>query len=232
MQELQTLVKEIPIPYLPIFVSVFFILFKGIALLQTSNVEKIFFSIEKNIFIRFSHITIISLSLTFPLADLFRFVLQIPIQLDKNFLIAYFVMCFMFTFLITLQLYLIFFPDYLGKFAYYINHEEHGKLYIIKTINRKEILLYSHPRLYLGDATSDTNKSLILLKEDIKKKAIYREDYNISNFKFVRQTLTYHVFFKEKVISFWYNLTSQLRNHYVLYQHIYAILIQYIYLHI
>ncbi|TBX90831.1 hypothetical protein E0M29_09780 [Bacillus cereus] len=211
MGELQTLLKEIPIPYITIVVSIIFIIFKGMALLQTSNVEKIFFSFEKNIFIRFSHVVIISIPITFLFSALLSHFLHIPLQQEKNFLIAYFTICFMFIFAITLQLYLIFFPDYLGKFAYYIEHEKYGKLYIIKSINRKEVLLYSHPRLYKDVGNSQHNKSLILEKEFIKKQLIYRENFTTSNFKFLKETLKYHGFYKQNALYFWYMLALYLK---------------------
>lgn len=178
MKDIQTLLNELPIPYITIIISTSLIILKGVNLLFTSNVEKIFFSMEKNIFIRFSQVTIMSMLLVFPLAPILRPLFQLPEVIDWEILASYYIVCFPFSFFITFIIYHLLLPDYLGNYAYFIKHETHGKLYIIKSINRNEILLYSHPRLTEGAETPELNISIILLKEDVKKGIIYREKYN------------------------------------------------------
>ncbi|OFD06191.1 hypothetical protein COO04_16410 [Bacillus toyonensis] len=178
MKDIQTLLNELPIPYITIIISTSLIILKGINLLFTSNVEKIYFSMEKNILIRFSHITIISILLVFPLSPILRPLFVLPETINWEVLAGFLIACFPFSFFITYIIYHFLLPDYLGNYAYFIKHETHGKLYIIKSINRKEILLYSHPRLTEGENTPELNFSIILLKEDVKKRVIYRENYN------------------------------------------------------
>ncbi|HDR8188339.1 TPA: hypothetical protein QC285_005399 [Bacillus cereus] len=197
MTDMQTLFNELPIPYITIIISTSLIILKGVNLLFTSNVEKIYFSMEKNIFIRFSHITILSILLVFPLSPILRPLFELPDIINWEVFAGFLIACFPFSFFITYIIYHLLLPDYLGNFAYFIKHETYGKLYIIKSINRKEILLYSHPRLTEGRGTSENDFSIILLKDDVKKMVIYREKYNVA-LKSLKKLFTPIMFFKNR----------------------------------
>ncbi|HHT7139355.1 hypothetical protein PDQ76_02145 [Bacillus cereus] len=197
MEELQTLLKELPFPYIIITTTFIIIILRGINLLLSSNVEKIFFSMEKNILIRFSHIVMMSVVLSFLFIPIVNYFFTWPDTIDLLSLIVFYLTCFTFSLSINLLIYHLLLPDYLGNYAYFIKHENHGKLYIIKSMNKKEILLYSHPRLTEESNELDKNFSVILLKEDIKKRAIYRENYKATS-KSIKNLWNSIMFFKNK----------------------------------
>lgn len=197
MEELQTLLKELPFPYIIITTTFIIIILRGINLLLSSNVEKIFFSMEKNILIRFSHIVMMSVVLSFLFIPIVNYFFTWPDTIDLLSLIVFYLTCFTFSLSINLLIYHLLLPDYLGNYAYFIKHENHGKLYIIKSMNKKEILLYNHPRLTEESNELDKNFSVILLKEDIKKRAIYRENYKATS-KSIKNLWNSIMFFKNK----------------------------------
>ncbi|PFV05730.1 hypothetical protein COL10_24025 [Bacillus cereus] len=197
MGELQTLLKELPFPYIIITITVITILLRGVNSLLSSNVEKIFFSMEKNILIRFSHIIIISIVLSILFMPIIGYLFTWPDTINLSDLIVFYLVCFTYTFPITFIIYHLILPDYLGNYAYFIEHENHGRLYIIKSMNKKEILLYTHPRLTKGSNEPDKDFSVVLLKEDIKKRVIYRENYTATSKSF-KKFLKPIMFFKNR----------------------------------
>lgn len=197
MGDLQTLLKELPFPYIVITITVITILLRGVNSLLSSNIEKIFFSMEKNIFIRFSHIIIISIVLSILFVPIVSYLFTWPETIDLSGLIVFYLVCFSYSFPSTFIIYHLILPDYLGNYAYFIDHEDHGKLYIIKSMNKKEILLYTHPRLNEGSNNPENDFSVILLKEDIKKRVIYRENYKATS-KSIKNLWNSIMFFKNK----------------------------------
>ncbi|MES5865314.1 hypothetical protein [Bacillus cereus group sp. RP32] len=197
MGELQTLLKELPFPYILMISTVIIIALKGFSLLLSSNVEKIFFSMEKNILIRFAHIVIMSMVLSILFTPIVCSNLLGPEKVNLTSLIASYLACFTFLFISSFLTYRLIIPDYLGNYAHFIMHENHGKLYIIKSMNKTEILLYSHPRLTEGSNNPKDDFSVVLLKEDIKKRVIYRENYKATSKSFKR-LLKPIMFFKNR----------------------------------
>ncbi|PGQ09647.1 hypothetical protein COA05_30425 [Bacillus thuringiensis] len=83
--------------------------------------------------------------------------------------------------ILVLEIYVPYLSDPLGKDAYYIKQDDESKIYLIKSLNKLEILGYSHPRLKKIDKNNpENNYTRILKKDDVKNTVIFRERYQDS----------------------------------------------------
>ncbi|PGL49020.1 hypothetical protein [Bacillus thuringiensis] len=187
----QTILKSIPIPYIATIGAIILLTLKALVLVSTPKIEKLFFTAEKNLFIRLLHVTIISLFLTAISVNVFEKYISLPnpeLRKDVNFIAAYFLVCFIFTWIIVAQVYFSTFADYLGKESFYIEHEKHGKMYIIRLTNKNEVILYSQPRLYMK--SKDVNRKIIILPiDDVKKEPILVESFGGNTLKNIYEYL-------------------------------------------
>jgi hypothetical protein len=152
------------------------VLLRYVALLKSSRIEHLFYKTEKILFIQISRVLLITIPISLYVTEiLLNLVPPYEAQMNGNQLeiyLAYFLVGYLITFFLALQIYMGFFSDYLGRFAYYIDHAEFGKLYILKTISKNEVLLYSQPRDYF---IQGQNLSYIMKFDEVKQHQIYQE---------------------------------------------------------
>lgn len=140
---------------------------KFITMLNLYPVEKIFNSNEKNLMIRISK----ALLWAIPLSFLIRSLLKIfaPIEVDFSQIleleIAYFSISYLTSVLLTIQISTSFFPDVFGKYAYYINHPDFGKMYISRILNKDEVILFTNKKIYMDS----NNPSTFIMKKEVLK---------------------------------------------------------------
>lgn len=155
-------------------------LIRFITLLRSSKIEKLFFSQEKNLFIQFSNILLISI----PISIVGGWLLKVMVPLEDNQLtsaeifLVYYLVSFIASFILVFQFYMTIFSDYLGRYSYYIEHKEHGPMFLIKSTKKDEVLLYQKKRL---DFTEGENGIIYMKIEELKKDYMIFQEVEISS---------------------------------------------------
>lgn len=155
-------------------------LLKFIVMLNTSPVEKIFHTNEKNLFIKISKVFLWAL----PVACIGGYLLELFIPISGNdedailMQLAYYAVAYFFSLIIVMQINAFFFSDIFGKYSYSIEHTDHGKMYIAKPMNKDEVILSTNDRIY----KDQNNPSIVVItKEELKTYKIKQEKTNSEN---------------------------------------------------
>jgi len=164
------------------YVAAGLLLLKTCTILKASSIEKLFFNQEKILLIQILHIIIFTIFIT-PITILYFYIFS-----DKslnisniNEIIGFIIVSLLVSSILVLEIYIPYLSDPLGKDAYYIKQDDDSKIYLIKSLNKLEILGYSHPRLKKIDKNNPNNNyTRILKKEDVKNTVIFRERYQDS----------------------------------------------------
>lgn len=187
---LAELLKNLPIP---LWVgSVIMLILSAIVILNSSKVERIFFSQQKNLIIQLLHIVLTAFFFTLLYIQGAEWITGESVINAKDIKHSLIIIAisYLFISIIVGQFYYILNSYYLGRDTYYIIDPKHGKLYLIKSINSKEVLLFNHPRLSERDYEDPTNNIFVFRsKESIKEGEIYQGEYTDSLFKSIRKTL-------------------------------------------
>lgn len=146
-------------------------------MMKATGFEKIFFSQEKNLMINIVRLIFFAI-VTTPLSIWYlSFGSNISISHGKSEeIVALLLMSLLLSIFVVFQVGYPFFSDPLGKDAYYIILPDQTKAYLIKSLNRSEILAYTYPRFeeINIDRNSSENQVIVLKKEEVKTKRIYR----------------------------------------------------------
>ncbi|ABY44793.1 hypothetical protein [Bacillus mycoides] len=165
-------------------VAVVSLILKTWVMIKASELERIFFSQEKNLMINLVRLIFIAIILT-PLSIWYlSYGSNISINNVRNEEIIFLlIMSLLLSIFAAFQLVYPFFSDPLGKDAYYIVLPDQTKAYLIKSLNRNEILAYTHPRfeeINRDKNTPEKNQIIILKKDDVKTQRIFRIRYKKS----------------------------------------------------
>ncbi|PHA58728.1 hypothetical protein COF07_10325 [Bacillus wiedmannii] len=177
--ELTNIFQTLNITY---YVAAGLFLLKTCTIIKASSIEKLFFNQEKVLFIQILHVIIFAIFIT-PITILYFYIFsdrQLNIS-DINDIIGFIIVSLLVSTVVVLEIYVPYLSDPLGKDAYYIKLNDGTKVYLIKSLNKLEILGYSHPRLKRIDKNnSNKNQTRILEKEYVKNTVIFRERYKDS----------------------------------------------------
>lgn len=150
---------------------------KTCVMMKATGFEKIFFSQEKNLMINIVRLIFFAI-VTTPLSIWYlSFGSNISVTNGKaEEIVALLLISLLLSIFVVFQVVYPFFSDPLGKDAYYIILPDQTKAYLIKSLNRNEILAYTYPRFeeINIDRNSSENQIIVLKKEEVKTKRIYR----------------------------------------------------------
>lgn len=165
-----------------------------ITMLNSSKIEKIFFTTEKRLAIQISNVALVSI----PIAlfsvwvyTLFKPLKEVDPEHQLELFIAYFLVFYITSVFFVGYLYGAFFSDLLGRYAFYIEHDFEGKMYVVKSMNKKEVILYNKPRLY---NTLENSKYYIITREELKEYTIFQEKMKNTGFLDVIKILIKKIF--------------------------------------
>lgn len=150
-------------------------IFKLVSLLKATPIEKIFYTSEKNVFIRFCYILISNI----PFTLLMFWYMSTHLNEDMTetnlpkmtIILIYFIGSYLVCLIVTFSIFYSFKEKYLGRYSFYIEHKELGKMYVIKSVNKKEVLLSEIQDI---NSYSEIAKILIMSKEELKTFAIFQ----------------------------------------------------------
>lgn len=152
------------------------IVLRFLVLVRSSKIERIFYTSEKNLLIQISQVSIISVPFSLLLTEVLQFFIpyegNYTVQQKNELYLAYLVVSYFASLVFVGQIYTALFSDFLGKYSFYIEHGELGKMYIVKSMNKKEVILFEGPRIYFH---KDDSKSLIITKDELKQHVIFQE---------------------------------------------------------
>ncbi|PGX45315.1 hypothetical protein [Bacillus cereus] len=154
------------------------LILKTWVMMKATGFEKIFFSQEKNLMINIVRLIFFAI-ITTPLGIWYlSYGSHISITNGRTEeIVALLIMSLLLSIFVVFQIGYPFFSDPLGKDAYYIILPDQTKAYLIKSLNRNEILAYTHPRfeeINKDKESPEENQIIILKKEDVKTQRIYR----------------------------------------------------------
>lgn len=154
---------------------------KIISMVSSSKLEKLLYTKEKILMTQIFQVLLISIPISLLIAQLlehFTPISKSEINNESTILLIYLAVGYFFSVFFVLPIYFGIFSDFLGKSSYYIEHEIHGKMYIVKAMNKKELMLFENRRLYINN---NSPKTVIIARDELKEYPILLE-IQTSNF--------------------------------------------------
>lgn len=143
--------------------------------MSSSKLEKLLYTKEKILMTQIFQVLLISIPISVLIAQLLEHFAPIntsEVDNESTFFLVYLAVGYVSSVFFVLPIYFGIFSDFLGKNSYYIEHEIHGKMYIVKAMNKKELILFKNRRLHITD---NLPKTVIISRDELTKYPILLE---------------------------------------------------------